>query len=134
CQARKRVEQVGVGADEDARLIGLDSAVDDLGGLVWLRQCDGRELLRHLFMAAVAALGFLAPPRVSYDVGVDAAGVNVDRRYACAAQLLTKRIGEPADSEFGCAVSALVGHSEKAEHARRVDDRTLVLLDQDRQE
>ena len=133
-QAAERVEQIGVGADEDARLALLHSAVDDLGGLVRLRHGDGGELLHHLFLAAAAALGILAPPGVAHDVGVDAARMDVDGGHAGAAQLLAKRVGEAADSEFGRAVSALVGHADQAEHARRVDDRAFVLLDEDRQE
>src|SRR6478735_2535967 len=90
-EAAERIEQIGVWADEDARLALLHSAVDDLGGLDRLRQGDGSELLHHLFLTAAEALGILAPSRVSHDVGVDAARMDVDGGHPGAAQLLANR-------------------------------------------
>ena len=98
---REGVEQVRVGSDEDPCLALLDTAMDDLGGLVGLGHRDRRELLGHLVLGAAAALGILAEPGVAHDVGVDAAGVHVDGGDAGAAQLLAQRVGEAADSEFG---------------------------------
>ena len=106
-QPRQRIEQVRVGPDEDARLAPFDAAVNDFGRLGGLGHRDRGELLDHLFVAAALARRIVTEPRVAHDVGVDAAGVHVDGPDAGAAQLLAQRVGEPADRELGCTVSAL---------------------------
>ena len=76
----------------------------------------------------------LAEPRVSHDVGVDAARVHVDGSDTAAAEFLAQRVGETADRELRCAVGTRVRHAEQPEDARRVDDCTGILGDQEREE
>src|SRR5471032_3133934 len=99
----------------------------------WRAPCP-RAAWSAFFRSALGRAGVDGHARCLRDLGTDAARMHADGAHAAAFQLLPQTFGPAAHAELGDVVRALAGKRDDAEYAGDVDDMSLSLLQQHRQE
>ncbi len=119
-EALPEVDEVGVGADEDARFVLIDAAENFCGGDVGGGASNFFEAGEAF--GAEGCGGLRAFFGGSGDAGADEAGMDAGDTDAGGVEFVAERFGETAHGKFAGAVGALTDGSEKAEQAGSVDE------------
>src|SRR5690606_18735191 len=126
-EALETIEQAGIGADQNARLVAFDAVEDYPGGTLAAGARQSVEVAGgpRGVLAAVDASIEARGPR---DIGSDTARVDTTDGDAPGADFLAQRFGKAPYGKLAGVVSGLGWLADDAENAGNIDDMSAALL------